>query len=178
MIYSWVYIRTFHSMQSFVTSEMMHGKIWSYLTSSFAIWSASAQKVRGIIHKPFFFYYFNTWNGKKYPFTNILFSGIFFPMLHNPNVLVNRGDWLNKLWLLGVFFVGLPAHILSLCLPCPRFCVNQPFLQRKTKFFRCYKEKSIWINNLECRHLASIVRVRATTYVLLLMKVCYIFMLK
>ena len=78
MIYSWVYIRTFHSMQSFVTSEMMHGKICSYLTSSFAIWSASAKKVRGIIHKPFFFYYFNTWNGKKYPFTNILFSGIFF----------------------------------------------------------------------------------------------------
>ena len=53
MIYSWVYIRTFHSMQSFVTSEMMHGKICSYLTSSFAIWSASAQKVWGIIHKPF-----------------------------------------------------------------------------------------------------------------------------
>ena len=53
MIYSWVYIRTFHSMQSFVTSEMMHGKFCSYLTSSFAIWSASVQKVWGIIHKPF-----------------------------------------------------------------------------------------------------------------------------
>ena len=64
----------------------------------------------------------------------IYFFGAFFPTLHNPNVLVNRGDWLNKLWLLGVCLVGLSAHILSLCRPCPRFCVNQPFLQEKQNF--------------------------------------------
>ena len=85
---------------------------------------------------------------------------IYHPFRYSPTkdaMYVFFSNIFQKFWLIGhiirincgifsVFLMAFSALIFSVCHPSPWFCINQPFfLITKNKFFRYFKEMSVWV---------------------------------
>ena len=99
---------------------------------------------------------------------SILFceSCSFYPTMDNGHVMTIFSKIIGKFGQMGrincrVFPIENSAHILVLCVPSPWFSIYQPLFLWKTKLWRHFKGKFIWVwdMNLGCKEFSHHVSV-------------------